>query len=120
MRISHLLIYVFLLAGLFLLEGMVWQVGMMDLLTSFGVAGWWIVPWVLLEIVPVVLHTAGWATCFPQSYQAVSFGRLFIVRLAGSAINQVTSTADRRGGRQGPPVRIDVAEGTGHCHSGHC
>ena len=83
----------FLLAGVFLLEGMVWQVGMMDLLTSFGVVGWWIVPWVLLEIVPVVLHTAGWATCFPQSYQAVSFGRLFIVRLAGSAINQVTPTA---------------------------
>jgi len=93
MRISHLLVYVFLLAGLLLLGGMVWQVGITDLLTSFGVVGWWIVPWVLLEIVPVVLHTAGWAACFPKSHQAVSFWRLFIVRLAGSAINQVTPTA---------------------------
>jgi uncharacterized protein (TIRG00374 family) len=72
---------------------MVWQVGITDLLTSFGVVGWWIVPWVLLEIVPVVLHTAGWAACFSKHDQAVSFGRLFIVRLAGSAINQVTPTA---------------------------
>jgi glycosyltransferase 2 family protein len=93
MRISHLLVYVFLLAGLLLLGGMVWQVGITDLLTSFGVVGWWIVPWVLLEIVPVVLHTAGWAACFSKSHQAVSFGRLFLVRLAGSAINQVTPTA---------------------------
>src|SRR5262245_20489089 len=72
---------------------MVWQVGITDLLTSFGVVGWWIVPWVMLEIVPVVLHTAGWAACFPKSCQAVSFGRLCIVRLAGNAINQVTPTA---------------------------
>ena len=93
MRISHLLVYVFLLAGLLLLGGMVWQVGMTDLLTNFGVVGWWIVPWVLLEIVPVVLHTAGWAACFSKSHQTVSFGRLVIVRLAGSAINQVTPTA---------------------------
>jgi uncharacterized protein (TIRG00374 family) len=93
MRISHLLVYVFLLAGLLLLGGMVWQVGIRDLLTSFGVVGWWIVPWVLLEIVPVVLHTAGWAACFPKSHQVVSFWRLFIIRLAGSAINQVTPTA---------------------------
>jgi glycosyltransferase 2 family protein len=93
MRISHLLVYVFLLAGLLLLGGMVWQVGITDLLTSFGVVGWWIVPWVLLEIVPVVLHTAGWAACFSKHHEAVSFGRLFIVRLAGSAINQVTPTA---------------------------
>jgi uncharacterized protein (TIRG00374 family) len=41
----------------------------------------------------VVLHTAGWAACFSKHHQAVSFGRLFIVRLAGSAINQVTPTA---------------------------
>ncbi len=93
MRISHLLVYVFLLVGLLLLGGMLWQVGMTDLLTSFGVVGWWIVPWVLLEIVPVVLHTAGWAAGFHKSHQAVSFWRLFIVRLAGSAINQVTPTA---------------------------
>jgi hypothetical protein len=38
---------------------MVWQVGMTDLLASFCVVGWWMVLWILLEIVPVLLHTAG-------------------------------------------------------------
>ena len=59
MRISHLLVYVFFLAGLLLLGGMVWQVGMTALLASFCVVGWWMVLWILLEIVPVLLHTAG-------------------------------------------------------------
>jgi uncharacterized protein (TIRG00374 family) len=93
MRTSHLLVYVFLLAGLLLLGGMVWQVGIMDLLASFRVVGWWMVLWISLEIVPVLLHTAGWAACFQKSHHRVSFWRLFIVRLAGSAINQVTPTA---------------------------
>src|SRR6516165_9292577 len=93
MRISHLLVALFLLAGLCLLGEMVWHVGMTDLLTSFGAVGWWMVPWILLESVPVVLHTAGWAVCFPPRHQAVSFWHLALVRLAGSAINQVTPTA---------------------------
>ena len=93
MRMSHLLVYVLLLAGLLVLGGMVWHVGMTDLLASFQAVGWWLVPWVLLEMVPVVLHTAGWAACFHKSYQAVAFWRLCVVRLAGSAINQVTPTA---------------------------
>src|SRR3977135_3331208 len=93
MRISHLLVYMFFLAGLLLLGGMVWQVGITDLLTSFRAVGLWIVPWVLLESIPVGLHTAGWAACFHKRHHAVAFWRLFVVRLAGSAINQVTPTA---------------------------
>jgi glycosyltransferase 2 family protein len=93
MRISHLLVSVFLRAGLLLLGGMVWQVGITDLLASFRIVGWWMVLWISLEIVPVLLHTAGWAACFQKSHHRVSFWRLFIVRLAGSAINQVTPTA---------------------------
>ena len=93
MRLSHLLVALGWLAGLGVLGGMVWHVGLPALLTSFGAVGWWLVPWVLLESVPVVLHTAGWAACFPARPQAVSFSRLCLVRLAGSAINQVTPTA---------------------------
>jgi glycosyltransferase 2 family protein len=93
MRIARLLVYVFLLAGLLLLGGMVWHVGITALLASFRFVGWWIVPWVLLESVPVVLHTSGWAACFQKSHHRVSFWRLFVVRLSGSAINQVTPTA---------------------------
>src|SRR6266702_4354469 len=93
MRISRLIVWVLFLAGIALLCGMVWQVGIADLLMSFRAVGLWIVPWILLESIPVVLHTAGWAACFHKSHHAVAFWRLFVVRLAGSAINQVTPTA---------------------------
>jgi uncharacterized protein (TIRG00374 family) len=93
MRISQLVVSVFLLAGLLLLGGMVWQVGLADLLTTFRAVGLWIVPWIALEIVPVLLHTAGWVACFQRRHGTVPFWRLFCVRLAGSAINQVTPTA---------------------------
>src|SRR5215510_7934201 len=93
MRISKLIVWVFFFAGIALLCGMVWQVGIVDLLTSFRAVGFWIVPWILLESMPVVLHTAGWAACFQQRQGAIQFWHLVLVRLAGSAINQVTPTA---------------------------
>jgi uncharacterized protein (TIRG00374 family) len=93
MRLSHLIVSVFFLAGLCLLGSMVWRVGVVNLLTSFQAVGFWIVPWILLEIVPVLLHTGGWAACFSTHAPSVPFWRLFVVRLAGSAINQVTPTA---------------------------
>src|SRR5262249_16591689 len=76
-----------------LLCGMVWQVGLADLLTSFRAVGIWIVPWILLESIPVLLHTAGWVACFQHHQGPRQFWRLVLVRLAGSAINQVTPTA---------------------------
>src|SRR5215471_19797704 len=93
MRISKLIVWTFFVAGIALLGVMVWQVGIADLLTSFRAVGFWIVPWVLLESIPVVLHTAGWAACFHRRQGSISFWRLLRIRLAGSAINQVTPTA---------------------------
>lgn len=93
MRISQLIVWTFFLAGIALLCGMVWQVGSADLLRSFQAVGVWIVPWILLEIIPVVLHTAGWAACFQHPRCPMHFWQLALIRLAGSAINQVTPTA---------------------------
>src|SRR5436853_1322976 len=93
MRISKLIVWIFFLVGIALLCGMVWQVGIADLLISFRAVGFWIVPWILLESLPVVLHTAGWAACFQHRQCAIRFWQLVLVRLAGSAINQVTPTA---------------------------
>jgi uncharacterized protein (TIRG00374 family) len=93
MRLSKLIVSVFFLAGTVLLCGMVWQVGIADLLASFRTVGLWIVPWILLESIPVLLHTAGWDACFQHRPDPIPFRRLFLVRLAGSAINQVTPTA---------------------------
>jgi len=93
MRISHLSVYVFFLIGLVLLGAMIRQVGIADILTAFGAVGLWMVPWIWLEIIPILLHTAGWTFCFPRRHGAVQFWQLFLLRLAGSAINQVTPTA---------------------------
>ena len=93
MRISKLIVWVFFLVGIALLCGMVGQVGIADLLISFRAVGFWIVPWILLESLPVVLHTAGWAACFQHRQCTIQFWQLVLVRLAGSAINQVTPTA---------------------------
>ncbi len=93
MRISQLIVWTFFVAGIALLGVMVWQVGIADLLTSFRAVGFWIVPWILLESIPVVLHTVGWAACFHHRQCPIPFWRLGLVRLAGSAINQVTPTA---------------------------
>jgi uncharacterized protein (TIRG00374 family) len=93
MWISKIIVWFSLLAGLGLLGGMVWQVGLTDLLASFQAIGFWIVPWILLESIPIVLHTTGWAACFQYSHGPIPFRHLFLVRLAGSAINQVTPTA---------------------------
>jgi hypothetical protein len=93
MRLAPRLVAIGWLAGLGVLGGMVWHVGLTDLLQSVSVVGWWLGPWVMLESVPVVLHTAGWVACFPPRHPTVAFWPLALVRLAGSAINQVTPTA---------------------------
>jgi len=93
MRISHLSLYIFLPVGLVLLGAMVWQVGVTDILTGFRAVGLWIVPWVLLESIPIVLHTAGWASCFQSRHCSMPFRQLVLLRLAGSAVNQITPTA---------------------------
>lgn len=93
MRISTLLVGVFFLAGLAILGVMVWQVGLADLVASFRATGPWLVPFILLESIPMLFHTAAWAACFTAESQTVGFWRLWLVRLAGSSINQVTPTA---------------------------
>ena len=59
MRLSKLIMVVFLLGGLALLGWMVGQVGITNLLASFQSVGFWIVPFFLLEIISDLLHTAG-------------------------------------------------------------
>jgi len=93
MRVSKAILGVFLLGGLALLGWMVAQVGLRDLLASFQAVGVWLVPFFLLEIIPDLLHTAGWAACFPGYQRPLRLWQLYGIRLAGSAINQMTPTA---------------------------
>jgi uncharacterized protein (TIRG00374 family) len=93
MRMSKFIMGVFLLGGIALLGWMVKQVGIRDLLACFQIVGFWLVPFFLLEIIPDLLHTAGWAACFQGYQRRLRLWQLYGIRLAGSAINQVTPTA---------------------------
>lgn len=83
--------------GLALLGGMLWRVGLDGLDAGLRVLGLWLVPFFLLDSVSLLLHTAGWAACFPGPQRRVRLWRLCLVRMAGGAINQVTPTADLGG-----------------------
>jgi uncharacterized protein (TIRG00374 family) len=76
-----------------LLGWMVRQVGITDLMASCRIVGFWIVPYFLLEIIPDFLHTLAWSACFQGPPRRLSVWRLYLIRLAGTAINQVTPTA---------------------------
>jgi len=62
-------------------------------LANLQALGFWVGPFVLLDTIPAFLHTAGWAACFQDKRHHIRLWQLYLVRLAGSAINQVTPTA---------------------------
>jgi uncharacterized protein (TIRG00374 family) len=93
MRFYKFVMYLSLVVGFALLGVMIWQVGVVGLLESFHLMGLWIVPFLLLKTLPLFLHTAGWAACFPGRRPPLRLWQLFMVRQAGSAISQVTPTA---------------------------
>jgi uncharacterized protein (TIRG00374 family) len=93
MSFSNIITGVFFFIGIALLGIMVWQVGTTGVLESLRAIGPWIAPFLLLEGISHLLHTAGWAACFPGSRAPLRWWQIFLVRLAGSAINQVTPTA---------------------------
>jgi glycosyltransferase 2 family protein len=93
MRLSKIVTWVFFLAGLTLLLGMVYQVGLTDLLQSIEAMGLWLFPYLLLKAIPLLIHTAGWAACFSVAQPQPSFWHMVLVSRAGGAINQITPTA---------------------------
>ena len=93
MRLSKIVTWVFFLAGLTLLLGMMYQVGLTDLLQSIEAMGLWLFPYLLLKAIPLLIHTAGWAACFSVAQPQPSFWHVALVSRAGGAINQITPTA---------------------------
>jgi uncharacterized protein (TIRG00374 family) len=93
MSFSNIITGVFFSVGIALLGTMVWQVGTTGVLESVRAIGLWIVPFLCLEGIPHLLHATGWAACFPGPKAPLRWWQIFLVRLAGSAINQITPTA---------------------------
>ena len=92
-RVSRMIIVVLFVIGLALLGVMIGRVGGEGLREGFRAIGPWLFPYLLLEAVPLVLHTCGWAACFPGRRLPLPFWRLLLIRLAGSSIDEVTPTA---------------------------
>jgi uncharacterized protein (TIRG00374 family) len=108
MRLSRVIVALFFFAGVVLLGTMVWRIGLTGFVQSLRVIGPWLAPFLLLEAVPQLLHAVGWAACFQGPRPPLRLWQLFLVRLAGSAINQMTPTANVGG----EVVRVLLLEST--------
>lgn len=97
MRLSKVITALFFLGGFALLGGMVYRVGLSGLVESLHIVGPWLLPYVLLRVAPVFLHTAAWAACFSGQRLPLPLWQLTLVRQAGNTVNQLTPTADLGG-----------------------
>lgn len=88
-RLAQLLL---LAAGAALLAALVRRIGAAQLLADLRGFGWAFAGVVLLELVIDLCNTIAWRCTLPPE-ASVGFGRLFWVRQAGVAINQLTPTA---------------------------
>lgn len=83
----------FLVAGLALFAGLLYQLGVRSLLQNLRLVGWGFVVVIAQEIIAVVINTLGWRHAFPPATHRVAFHRLLAARIAGDGINSVTPTA---------------------------
>ncbi len=81
-----------IVAGFGLLAFMVWKLGPRQLYGEFAKMGWGLAVIVLLEGVADVFHTVAWWHCLDRSHQKLSLPALYLIRMAGTAINYVTPT----------------------------
>lgn len=82
-----------LLAGIAILVGTVWHIGLATLTQDLGAIGWGLLVILLVESLNVVLNTWGWSLAFPAGERTVSHGRLLAARLAGDGVNYLTPSA---------------------------
>ncbi len=88
-RAGHLTL---LLTGTLLLISLIRAIGAERLMTDLQRVGWGLVAIIALELVVDACNTLGWRYTLERR-SAVGFPRLFWIRLAGTAINQLTPTA---------------------------
>jgi len=80
-------------AGLLVLAGTLWVIGIEGLARDLSTIGWGLAVVVLIEGVSVLFNTAGWVLAFPRGERTVGGGRLLGLRLAGDGVNYLTPSA---------------------------
>lgn len=83
---------ILIVAGFLLLGFMIWKIGPHSLYDQFITMGWGLLGLILIEGVADIFHTMAWRFCLDRSHQGLSFPSLFLIRMAGTAINYVTPT----------------------------
>jgi uncharacterized protein (TIRG00374 family) len=83
----------FLVAGLLLFVGLVYEIGPLVVFDNLRVVGWGIVLIVSQEALAYVCNTLGWWYAFPAPGPPIGFAQLLAARMSGDAINYVTPTA---------------------------
>jgi uncharacterized protein (TIRG00374 family) len=96
-----------LFLGLGFFAYLVYHFGIDSILDDLATIGWGLGIIVLIELLLDGFNTLGWRYTFPPASRNVSFWRLYLVRLAGSAFNQVIPS----GTMGGEPIKVILLRG---------
>jgi len=83
-----------ILSGTLLFVGLLWRIGPVTVRQHVLDSGWGILGVFFLEGVAEIFHTLGWRSCLANAHRKLSFRKLFAVKWAGYAINNLTPTAN--------------------------
>lgn len=101
-----------LLLGIVLLFWLLWRIGCRELWRELTALGWGLVPLVLCEGIAEMIHTVGWRFCLSGNQRHLPYPRLFLIRMAGYAINYLTPTAALGGEVSRAGLLSDFGPGT--------
>ncbi|MBI4775664.1 MAG: flippase-like domain-containing protein [Deltaproteobacteria bacterium] len=91
MRIFH---RVCILSGTLLFVWLLWRIGPNTVWRHVLELGWGILGVFFLEGAAELFHTLGWRSCLAKTHRKLGFGKLFAIKWAGYAINNLTPTAN--------------------------
>ena len=83
-----------ILSGALLFVGLLWRIGPDAVWRHVRGLGWGVLGIFFLEGIAETFHTLGWRSCLAEPHRKLSFGKLFAIKWAGYAINNLTPTAN--------------------------
>lgn len=83
--------------GILLFAYLLWTTGWRSIVRDFSAIGWGIAIAIVLELSTDLINTVAWRRLFEPRDRGIPFVRLFLVRLAGTAYNQLLPGATLAG-----------------------
>lgn len=82
--------YIFAAAGIATFAGLIYKLGIHNVLQQLAKVGWWIIPVLLLSFIWYVFYTYAWFQFLRPLSDKIGFWELFRVKIMGEAINTMT------------------------------